>query len=73
MERWSDRVALITGASAGIGAAILKRLVRDGMKVVGCARNVDKIQVSVYFQSFFQIIQNTSGVFVKHENYCTSL
>uniref|UniRef100_A0A3B5ARX2 Dehydrogenase/reductase SDR family member 11 n=1 Tax=Stegastes partitus TaxID=144197 RepID=A0A3B5ARX2_9TELE len=43
--RWRGRVALVTGASVGIGAAVAKELVRHGMKVVGCARNVDKIQV----------------------------
>uniref|UniRef100_A0A3Q1FIG2 Dehydrogenase/reductase SDR family member 11 n=1 Tax=Acanthochromis polyacanthus TaxID=80966 RepID=A0A3Q1FIG2_9TELE len=39
------RVALVTGASVGIGAAVAKHLVRCGMKVVGCARNVDQIKV----------------------------
>lgn len=45
MERWCGRVALVTGASVGIGAAIVKKLVTAGMKVVGAARNIDKIQV----------------------------
>lgn len=44
MERWRGRVALVTGASVGIGAAVVKELVRHGMKVVGCARDVDKIK-----------------------------
>ncbi|XP_053310298.1 dehydrogenase/reductase SDR family member 11 isoform X2 [Spea bombifrons] len=44
MERWKDRVALVTGASAGIGAAVARALVQHGMKVVGCARSVDKIE-----------------------------
>lgn len=34
----------MTGASVGIGAAIAKALVRHGMKVVGCARTVEKIE-----------------------------
>ena len=44
MERWVNRVALVTGASAGIGAAICKLLCQNGMKVVGCARRVEKIE-----------------------------
>lgn len=46
MDRFVGRVALVTGASAGIGAATCEMLVKHGMKVVGCARNIDKIQVS---------------------------
>ena len=44
MDRWANRVALVTGASAGIGAAICKLLCQNGMKVVGCARRVEKIE-----------------------------
>ncbi|KAK0144770.1 Dehydrogenase/reductase SDR family member 11 [Merluccius polli] len=44
MDRWAGRTALVTGASAGIGAAVAEQLVRRGMTVVGCARNTQKIQ-----------------------------
>ena len=45
MERWAGRVALVTGASAGIGAAITEHLVKAGMVVVGAARNAERIEV----------------------------
>ena len=45
METWTGSVALVTGASVGIGAAIARLLVENGMTVIGCARNVSKIDV----------------------------
>ena len=47
MERWSGRLALVTGASSGIGAAVAVALANHGMKVVGCARTVENIQVRI--------------------------
>ncbi|CAB3376393.1 Hypothetical predicted protein [Cloeon dipterum] len=47
MDRWVGRVAIVTGASVGIGAAIAKSLTLKGMRVVGVARRVEKIQALV--------------------------
>ena len=46
MDRWKGRVVLVTGASVGIGAATARELVKHGMKVVICARDLGKLQVN---------------------------
>ena len=45
MERWKGKVALVTGASSGIGYETAKQLTQLGMNVVGCARNIARIEV----------------------------
>ena len=47
MQRWAGRVALVTGASAGIGQAIARALVKHGMTVIGCTKemNIKDIEV----------------------------
>ncbi|MGH3474783.1 MAG: SDR family oxidoreductase [Aeromicrobium sp.] len=43
MGRFDDRVAIVTGASRGIGLAIAERLVADGAKVVITARKEEAL------------------------------
>ena len=42
-----DRVAIVTGASSGIGAATARELARRGAKVVLAARRVDELEAQV--------------------------
>ncbi|MBU9589635.1 SDR family oxidoreductase [Burkholderia multivorans] len=39
----SDRIAIVTGASAGIGRATVHKLLGVGVRVVGCARRPDRL------------------------------
>jgi len=44
MDRWIGKIAIVTGASTGIGAATAEQLVEIGVNVVGIARRVQAIE-----------------------------
>jgi len=54
----TEKVAIVTGASRGIGKAVAQVLAKDGMSVVICSRNENEIRKSAIE------IQNSTGVFV---------
>lgn len=46
MEKWRGKVAVVTGASAGIGVALVKALCKHGINVIGLARRAERVEVS---------------------------
>lgn len=45
MDRLLNKIVLVTGANAGIGKAVVEELVTKGLKVVGIANELDKLNV----------------------------
>lgn len=47
VDKWEGKLAVVTGASAGIGAAIFRDLAKNGVNVIGMARRVENVEAII--------------------------
>jgi NADP+-dependent farnesol dehydrogenase len=47
VDKWIEKVAVVTGASAGIGAAIFKDFAKAGITVIGLARRSERVEILI--------------------------
>jgi NADP-dependent 3-hydroxy acid dehydrogenase YdfG len=66
MDKWVGKVAVVTGASAGIGAALFKDMANAGITVVGFARRQEKVEVRTGSQ--MKCADNDIAIFVFFPN-----
>lgn len=65
MERWSGKIAVVTGASAGIGAGVVLALLKADVVVIGLARRAELIEVGDILVVFYQYL--TAKCYFHHQ------
>lgn len=56
MDRWIGKVAVVTGASSGIGLLTAQFLVEKGMIVIGLSRRKNLMEVDSLFKITFRFL-----------------
>lgn len=64
MENYVNKIAIVTGASSGIGAGLSKELAKRGCIVIGLARRMDKLKVRMCM-----LVNTLPIMYMKSKNY----
>lgn len=65
MERWQNKLALVTGAAAGIGSAITIALLKNGINVVGL-----DLQEQRLYETYEKLQPNLNNSAVLYPHRC---
>lgn len=50
VDKWLNKIAIVTGSSSGIGAAVFKDFLSNGLKVIGL--DIDIIKTNEFIKDF---------------------
>src|SRR6266403_442390 len=75
MTRFTNKIAIVTGSSRGIGLAIVNALLNEGATVIGLARTANDVDLEQYVPMNFdfgsasvaQINELVESIIQKHE------
>ena len=67
MERYSNRVCLVTGGTRGIGLAIAERMAKEGGKVIVCSRQQKSVDLAAEKLKQYGVVSLQCDVTLKED------
>lgn len=74
MQRFVDRIAVVTGAAQGMGAAIARRLCAEGAQVIGIDIKADPLQqLAAHYANFTALVADLNEGFTANQELARTL